>query len=258
MSHQRSGANSKWRLPDGNKLEPLEGARFLGIENMCRVVMGGTPLPPFDSESAKLSEMKKLVWSAKGDSGSKRNNTQTDLEEVLRQAELFPNVTGAILDDFFWHHFDPKEAWAVYPLEMTREMRKRLHEAKPRSLDFWVVWYKQQLEFKIDDYLREFDVITYWNMRTPAEKKEFPNDWARVVERTPGKRRMNGCYIWNYGEGKPLTIEDIKFECETFHQLIKKGDSEGIIFCANCCADVGGPAIEWLKGWIKEVGEETV
>lgn len=40
--------------------------------------------------------------------------------------------------------------------------------------------------------------------------------------------------------------------------MIKKGKSEGIIFCSNCCADIGGPAVEWLRGWIREAGEEEI
>ena len=48
-----------------------------------------------------MKNVSRVVWSAIGDSGSKRNDHQTDVEEVLRQASLFPNITGAVLDDFF-------------------------------------------------------------------------------------------------------------------------------------------------------------
>ena len=200
--------------------------------------------------------MRQVVWSAMGDSGSKRNDTKTDLDEVLRQAAMFDNITGAVLDDFFLHRTGPVEAWGRYPVEAIIEMREKLHQVRPRALDLWVVWYKRQLEYEIDAYLDAFDVITYWNMMTPAEHGQVQDDLARMIERTPGKRRLTGCYIWNYGQGKPLTIEQMRFECETFYELIKAGHSEGIVFCANCCADVGGLAVQWLREWIKDVGEE--
>lgn len=46
--------------------------------------------------------MDRAVWSAVGDSGSARNNGETDIEEVIRQAEKFSNVKGAVLDDWEW------------------------------------------------------------------------------------------------------------------------------------------------------------
>ena len=259
-SHQRALGNATWKLPDHNQMDPVQGAKYLGIPNICRVVMCGSPEPPFDAESEKMRGVPKVVWSAMGDSGSHRNDKLSDLEEVLRQAELFPNITGAVLDDFFAHRTEPVETWARYSVGQIREMKERLHKASPRALELWVVWYKRQLEFPIADYLKEFDVITYWNMKAPAEKEILHQDLARMIERTPGKRRMTGCYIWNYGEGRPLTREQIRFECESYYELIKQGKSEGIIFCSNCCADLpeAKEAVDWLRGWIKEAGEETV
>ena len=259
-SHQRASGNARWKLPDKNKMGPVEGAAYLGIPNLCRVVMCGNPEPPFDAESEKMRGAGKVVWSAMGDSGSERNNHSSDLEEVLRQAALYPNITGAVLDDFFVHYLKPVETWARYSVEEIRRMKARLHAASPHPLEFWVVWYKGQLHYQIADYLREFDVITYWNMMAPAEHALLQEDLDRMVQLTPGNRRMTGCYIWNYGEGKPLTRKEIQFECETYYGMIKKGLSEGIIFCSNCCADLpeAEEAVSWLRGWIREVGEETV
>ncbi len=258
MSHQNSLGNSKWKLPGGNKLEPVEGAAFLGIPNIFRVVMCGKPMPPFDAESEKMKHVPKVVYSAIGDSGSKRNDSETDVEEVIRQAAMYPNITGAILDDFFGHRIQPVESWARYSCSFVHDMRERLHTALSRPLDLWVVWYKRGLEFPIDDYLREFDGITYWNMDTPAQRDSLRDDLDRMVERTPRKRRMTGCYIWNYGAGKPLSPEELEFECETYRDYIRQGKSEGIIFCSNTCADIGGPAVDFLRKWIKEVGEEDI
>lgn len=258
MSHQTSIGNAKWKLPGGNKLEPVEGAAFLGIPNICRVVMNGKPVPPFDAESEKMKNIPKVIYSAIGDSGSKRNDAETDLEEVIRQAEKYPNITGAILDDFFGHRFQPVESWARYSSSYIRDMRERLHTALPRPLDLWVVWYKRGLEFPVDEYLCEFDGITYWNMDTPAQKDSLRDDLDRMIERTPGKKRMTGCYIWNYGAGKPLAPEELEFECETYLDYIRQGKSEGIIFCSNTCADIAGPAVDFLREWIKKVGEEEI
>lgn len=126
QSHQRALGNAKWKLPDGNQLDPAAGAEYLGIPNVCRVVMCGSPQPPFDDESRKLAAMHKVVWSAIGDSGSTRNDKETDLEEVLRQAKLFPNVKGAVFDDFFGHFLQPEEHWARYSVGDVLKIREKL------------------------------------------------------------------------------------------------------------------------------------
>lgn len=254
MSHQK---RKIWKIPDGNKMDAAEGARWLGIDQVFRVVMTGSPVPPFDAETAKLSDMKKVVWSAVGDLSSKRNNEATDLDEVLRQAKLFPNVTGAVLDDFFFK-IEGKDCWARWDIETVRRMKEQLHHASPRPLEFSVVWYKQALQWPIQDYLREFDVITYWNMCQYTQKDELRQDLQTMLEKTPGMRRMTGCYLWNYSGGRPLAIDELKRDCEIFYDMLMKGETEGIIFCANCVLDVGGPAMDWVRSWIAEHADDPV
>ena len=53
-SHHRTG-NNTWNLPGENRMGPVEGCRYLGIPNCCRVVMGGHPTPPFDAEADALN-----------------------------------------------------------------------------------------------------------------------------------------------------------------------------------------------------------
>lgn len=252
-------ASAVWKLPGVNRMGPAEGARYFGLKKMCRVVMKGKPEPPFDKESEELSFLKEVVWSAMGDSGSVRNDKESDLEEILRQAEKYPNITGAILDDFFKKGDLPKQKIGRYSLETIAEMRNRLHSFPLRSLDLWVVWYKHQLHFPIEEYLAIFDVIAYWNWTiTPKELDTLEEDLAFVVEKSPGKRRFAGCYMWNYGEGRPVTIHEIRTQCETFQKWIHQGDIEGIIFLSNNLADLDLEAVEWAKKWIQEVGDEEI
>jgi len=258
-SHHAAAGNQKWKLPGVNRMTPREGAEYLGIDRICRVVMGGAPTPPFDTESETLSGMAEVVWSAIGDTGSRRNDgNASDLDEVLRQAERYPNITGAVLDDFFKIKVTPDDIHGRHGVESIRAMRERLGGFSPRPLDLWVVWYKRQLGFDVSDYLPLFDVITYWNMKAPAELDELERDIATVVSRTPGKRRFAGFYMWNYEEGKPLTRRETRAQCDAYLRWMERGDTEGIIFCSNCCADLGLEAVEWIRDWIREVGEEPV
>ena len=258
-SHHAASANKSWKLPGVNKMGPAEGAAYLGIKNVCRVVMGGAPEPPFDAETEKLRFADQVVWSAVGDASSGRyGDNHSDLDEVLRQAAKYPNVTGAVLDDFFQHPDHNGGKVARHSLDSLRGMAERLHGFKARPLALWVVWYKGGLDWPVGDYLGLCDVITYWNMWAAAKFKEIDDDFAKLVAKTPGKRRLAGCYLWNYGEGKPLTIAETRAQCEKYHGWIRDGSIEGVIFCSNCCADLGLEAVAWARDWIKEVGAEEV
>lgn len=253
---QDAGSHYMYDIPGINRMQPIEGAEYLGIPNMCRVVMGGAPEPPFDAESEKLVSMNQVVWSAVGSSLSARNdNDQSDLEEVLRQADMFPNVTGAVLDDFFT---TPETGRARHSIKSIQDLRTRLHNFHNKPLDLWGVWYEEQLNYDVADYLELCDVITYWDMWASDHLQDIDNNIAKVITKTPAKRRLAGCYMWHYGEHKPLAIPEIQTQCEKYYNWIKKGDLEGIIFCSNCCADAGLEAVEWVREWIREMGDVRV
>ena len=85
--------------PAKDKMNAAEGCAFFGIPNCCRVAMGAGPFPPFDEESRQIAHLRQVVWSVIGAGSVSRNEDQDgDLEEVIRQAKLFPNITGAVLE----------------------------------------------------------------------------------------------------------------------------------------------------------------
>ena len=75
---------------------------------------------------------------------------------------------------------------------------------------------------------------------------------------TPGKRRLAGCYMWDYGDHKSLSIKDMEYQCEKYMQWMEAGDIEGIIFCSNCIADLGLEAVEWTRKWIQGNGDSEI
>ena len=81
-----------------------------------------------------------------------------------------------------------------------------------------MVWYKRQLEDPIDDYLQEFEcynLLEYDDSRRASRNCRII--WPRMIERTARQTpddRMLYLELWR---GKPLTPDELKFECETYY-----------------------------------------
>ena len=238
-----------WNLPGVNKLETVEGAEFLGIKNCCRVVMSNKPTPPFDEESAKLVGFDKVVWSVTGDASSERNDSVDDCDEVIRQSELFPNVVGGVMDDFF----RPEEKSARFTVEKVKEIASKLRNA-PRPLELWLVYYAALLDIDYQDYLEAVDVITFWSWNS-KELAEAEKNIAKVISRVPNKKCYAGCYLYNYGDDRQLTAEEMSTQLHLYLDLWKKHKIEGIIVCSNAVADLGFEAVDIYLDFMRKYGK---
>ncbi len=241
-SHHKEG---HYKLPGVNRMTPAEGCDFFGIPNCCRVVMASSPRPPFDGESRQMAHLNQVVWSIIGSGGSVCNNTeQGDLDEVIRQARMFPNVTGAVLDDFL----NPVRM-ELFPPEKVTELRNRLNAETGRDLDLWVVWYEHQLDAPVKPFLDVCDVITFWTWYGYNLSK-LEENLDRMLAMTPGKRHLAGCYMWDYGQACPLNAELMEHQLNVYLKYFMAGKLEGIVFCSNCIADIGIPEVEQTRRWI--------
>jgi len=252
-THHSQGS-SGYNLPGTNRMTSVEGCVYFGIPNCCRVEVCGKPVPPFDQESMVLDALDRVVWSVLGAGHTyKTDHPLGDLyEEVVRIAKLHPNVVGGVFDDFFsamrMEHFNP---------EFLAELRKRFNNDIGRKLDFWVVLYVHQLGLNIKAHLDEFDVISLWTWNG-KDLYNIDENFAKFIELTPDKHRLAGLYMWNYGEEKPLTREQMDLQFDKYYKMLRNGKIEGIILCSNCIADIGIEAVEWTRQWIREVGNEVI
>lgn len=247
-SHTSRGAGADWGITAASRITPAEAAYYMGIPNCVMVVYANKPEPPFDQYTLAMSPLDRIVWSVMGDAGSTRNDQQSDLAAVLDVAAKYPNVTGAIMDDFY------RGTRARYTVEQLSAIRQPLHAA---GLDLWVVLYHHQLDQPVTEHLALCDVITFWTM-PGRELVNLEGNFARLLKITRGKRRVLGCYMYNYGEKKPMDIGLMEHQCGLGLRWLKEGKTEGIIFLASCICDLKLEAVEWTRDWIARVGAEPV
>jgi len=248
--HQAGSHNDIRALGGESHITPAEASAYMGIPNGIMVTFGGLPEPPLLPHARELAAANKLVWSIVGDSSSIRNDATSDLDEVVAMAAECPNLVGAIMDDFF-HKPDATGAISRYTAEQLADFRRQLHAAS-RPLDLWVVLYAHDLGLPVVPLLAPCDVVTFWTW-TAAELAELPHNLARARALAPGKRLMLGCYMWDYGAGKEMSVENMRWQCEQGLAWLRTGEIDGMIMLASCICDLNLPAVEWTRRWIAQV-----
>ncbi len=201
-----------YKLPGSNRMTPFEGAHYLGVPNMCRVVIHGLPAIPYDQDAIVLDMLDKVVWSiADYGTTNRQEDGDADVKEVARQAKLHSNVIGAVMDDFF-----TKKHLEKYPPERVVQFKKDLKKLSGRQLELWVVAYVEMFEESFRPYLKECDVETMWTWKG-VNLPELDNNLKRLKDLCgPGKRIMAGCYMWDYGGKTEMPMDLMKFQLDKY------------------------------------------
>lgn len=253
-AHQEGSHNGQYGLPADSAITPAEGAQYLGLSNVIMVCYRGQPEPPFDGYAQSLQSLDRVVWSIVGDAGSTRNDEKSDLEEVITLAARQSNITGGIMDDFFTPPGSPK--LSRYDLPQIAEFRDRLHSAA-RPLDLWVVLYDHQLDMPVQEHLKLCDVVTFWTW-TASELSNLETNFAHAETLIDDRKKVLGCYMWDYGAAQPIPLELMRYQCETGLQWLRQGRINGLIFLASNLCDLDVEAVEWTRDWIARVGNNPL
>jgi len=227
----------------------------MGLKNAIMVTFGGLPEPPLLPHARALAGVDRLVWSIVGDSSSMRNDSATDLDEVVSLATDCPNLSGAIMDDFF-HAPDKAGNVSRYSVPQLESFADRLHHAA-RPLDLWVVLYDHDLHLPVAPLLSPCDVVTFWTWTADALPQLAAN-LPRARTLAPGKRIILGCYMWDYGRARAMPVASMQAQCRQGLAWLKSGAIDGMIFLASCICDLNLETVEWTRRWIAEVGGQVL
>ena len=262
MGHHQVGPKKEniWNLPGVNRMGPVEGARYFGIDSICRVVMSGKPEPPFHGEMEKLSEIRNVIWSILGDGGSDRSGKHADdLESFLELVGKYPNLRGGVLDDFFHTAEKAQETGSLarISLERLKEIRNTLHGLLPRQ-ELWMVIYEAFLSEKYAPYLAQCDAVSFWTWYSREHLPLLKDNLQRTFDLSPEQKHLGGLYLYDYGNCTELIPEQLKEQCRLYAEYLKSGKLQGVIICSNCIADIGLPASDYVRDWLREIGDDQM
>lgn len=249
--HDAGASNREWNLPQPSRITPLEAAAYLGIPNLLMVLYEGQPEMPYDQYQVPLRALDRVAWSTVGARGEQIEGIT---EHVLDLARREPNITGLVMDDFInWDTGEPEVS--VADLARLAEQRK----LTDRTLDLMMILYAHQLDAPISEHLRYCNQVSFWIWES-KNLGDLERDFARFEQLVPDHERFLGVYMWDFGaKGAPMSdLALVQRQCNLGLEWLHAGRIEGMIFLPSTVCDLELEVVEWVRGWIREVGDQDL
>lgn len=226
-------------------------AELLGVPN---VVIAGLGIPNDDQKADALTRevaaSPRVVWeiTADGNGGPPFVYTQRTAQ-VRKLVDKYPRIEGVLLDDMSTVGMDK----GLKP-EHIRQIRQSL-DGKYAALKIWGVLYTMSFDRpKIDEYIKELDVISLWTWHA-KDVVNLEGNVAHCEQKYPGKPIMLGLYLYDYGGDRRISLDLLKRQCETALKLLHAGRIRGIVFLS---INDDPAAVGWAANWVKQVGGQKV
>jgi hypothetical protein len=257
--HVEGSHNNIYGLPGISRMTPAEGAFYLNVPNLIMVAYASAkepgkmlPAPPYDPYLISFRPLQRVVWSVVGAGGVV---SKYDLEAIREMAEKYPNIVGVQMDDFFRDTLDGGLVGSLTPQELDYVQRRLALGG--RKLSLWVTLYQQELQHDLSAYLSKVDVVTFWTWQA-KDLVRLEENFAKAERAAPQARKVLGCYMWDYGDQKPMPVPLMQKQCQLGLEWLRLGRIDGMIFLASCICDLNLDAVEWTRNWIREVGDEKL
>lgn len=243
-------------IPGDSRITPMEASYYMSIPNMVSVHYNGKPQPPYDRYAFPFRAARETVWDLLWSAEENIDSAaiQKDHETILELVERNSNCTGVILDDFFSVKKQGRSG-ALSPEEL-RDLQRRLEQAS-KKINLWFVLYGHQLDEPISEHLKYCDILTYWTWHE-SELGQLESNFDRAKKLCPDLPVLLGCYMWDHGDGKPMSVTSMQKQCQLGLRWLKQGRVQGMIFLASCICDLELETVEWARNWIREVGDQKL
>ena len=241
--HPKNSLSGKFGLKDGNDATPVEGMKYLGARNVFWVLQGNDP---FD-ENHELELMQQSC-----DSFGWCIYKNANADKIISQSKRFPSYKRCVYDDFF--DDENINNYKTISKEELLSLKSKLNAA---GMELWVVIYERNIHMDIAEFLPCFDGFSFWFWRQPTPE-EYHKTLKIFFDKTPDKKRLLGCYLYDFGREKPCDPQLLKKELENDAILMKNGDIEGIILHTNAVSGFGFEGYDLAAKWMEENGDVDI
>jgi hypothetical protein len=219
-----------------------EGLGLLGID---RAMMCGM-LPPTEEEYRAVSNCRRILWEM---SFEKDFSFEGPLRPILELNESHPNVEGVLLDDFSTTEISK----GAQP-----DVLRRMREVMPGCSSLWIVIYSMSLDIpNLADYLKYADGISFWVWHA-RDLPRLSEHLERCNQLSGGKPTVVGLYLYDFGENRRMSVDQMRDQVDTGLRLVAGGECEGLCFLSSSVMDIGLETVEWTRKWISRHGDDSL
>lgn len=241
--HPENSLKGHFGLTKESDVTPIDGMEYLGARNVFYVPMWR----PCDRD-ARSAEMQEACLSF-GWSKEPIDN----IDDIIERKKKFPSLQIVIYDDFFQADNDANNAFSLSKEELALN-KKKLNE---NGIEMWMVYYERDKDVDISGYLEYFDGVSFWFWYQPTEE-QYHETIKTFLEKTPNKKRLVGCYLYDFGRETACDPERVEAELDRDKELMQKGLIDGIILHTNAVGKMGFEGYERCAKWMKKNGDTEI
>lgn len=250
--HRTNCLYKNYGIERQSDMSPVNGVKYLGATNLILDVMDAPNDGNHELQLAK--DIPNVGWSLLEVAEHPEHVT-----ELIEYSKKYKNITRGVFDDFLCPA-NMKTIYTDYPPEMLAKYRGMLHEA---GLEMWMVLYTaniKDIDIKIlEEYIAEFDGVSLWFWNEQEVLESYDEYVKLFFDLTKGKKRMIGCYLYDFGSNKEATGKAVVYQLEKEREMLKNGTIEGVILHTNAVvAFEPYEAVEAGKVWMQEHGDEIL
>lgn len=201
----------------------LKGAGYFGARNVLYVygphndTMLGL-LKPFDRVVCQIGANCRNPEAVPAD-------TVTEAEQLSALSLRYPNIAGAVVDDF-------DTGREKFSAEKLARIQRALRSRNP-ALKLYVVAYTFKRHPGYEDLLPYIDVVTLWVWKKD-ELARLDADLEAIRQEFPGKPVHMGVYLHDYGQtDAAMPNECLAFQLDKARQYLAQGKLQGVIILGD-------------------------
>ena len=258
--HPEGCYNNEFGNTEVSRMTPLEGALYLDCTGIFMVPIGSGHNRRQYNHSFK--PLDRVGWDflrdAEGVPGKGAGVNPETAWILVEEAKEFKNITCGVFDDFF-----AEDRYKNYPIENMWRTREILHNNGVRKLDMWMVLYTHEFgndaekEKDYWQYFEPFDGVILWTWGE-SNLHMFEEKYKLYKEKTQGKKRMLGLYLYNFGDDKKADPKEVAWQLDRYYELLLNKEIEGIVLHTNTMADLDHEAYKVCVDWLEKHKNDIV